>query len=91
MNLYVIKDVKKDNIIACNFFKNDAVAIDVFEQSLNSFVAKSLEIKKSSGYCPKFNKDDYVLFKCNFSDVDISSSNLLLEGNKIDISVNMED
>lgn len=90
MNLYVIKDVKKDDILACNFFKNDAVAIDIFEQSLNSFVAKSLEIKKQNGFCPKFNKDNYVLCKCNFSDIDISSSDVLIEGKDIEISVNME-
>lgn len=81
MNLYIIFDERNENIVASNFFKNDNVAIDTFQNAIISMQMKAKEFKEKNGFSQTLNLESFKLYKTTVVDTVINSSALLNSGN----------
>lgn len=85
MNLYIIYDCRNENIVASNFFKNDNVAIDTFQNAIISMQLKAREFKEKNGFSQPINLSAFKLYKTSVVDSVINSSSLLNSGNDFEI------
>lgn len=85
MTLYIIYDSRNENIVASNFFKNDNVAIDTFQNAIISMQMKAKEFKEKNGFSQPLNLDSLKLYKTTVADSVINSSSLLNSGTDFEI------
>lgn len=85
MNLYIVYDSRNENIVASNFFKNDYVAIDTFQNAIISMQIKAKEFKEKNGFSQPLNLRSYKLYKTTVADSVIHSSSLLNSGTDFEI------
>lgn len=85
MTLYIIYDSRNENIVASNFFKNDNVAIDTFQNAIISMQMKAKEFKDKNGFSQPLNLDSYKLYKTTVVDSVINASSLLNSGTDFEI------